>query len=141
MNYSFPKVKLNKEGLFGPTDKNHFYQPVGYHNPTAKKNKDKTRWKLNKGEQYEVFRLSDEGQWNCKSNNGLFSILANGDVIMGTSEERLAFFPGPPNLNDAWHGYPVNSGEYEPSTALVDHWLEKKIIDQRIHIKILRGDL
>lgn len=141
MSYKFPKYKLNKEGLFGPTLKKHFYQPVSYHNKTAATNPDKNKWVLKKGEQFEVFKLSDENVWECKDNKGLFSILSMGEQIFGSNEERLSFFPTPKNSNDSWHGYPVDSSEYEVSAALVDKWVDDKIITQRISIKILKGQL
>jgi|TARA_B110000037_G_C16817250_1_gene382157 hypothetical protein len=141
MKYKFPKVKLNKGGNFGPTENDNFYHPVFYHNKTAKKNSDKTKWVLKKNEQYEVFRLSDEGNWDCKEKSGLFGILKNGDIVLGNGEERLSFFPNPANSNDPWHGYPINGGEFEPSIKTVDKWLKDKVIDNRMHIKILKGDI
>jgi hypothetical protein len=141
MSYNFPKAKLSSEGLFGPTGKKHYYKPVNYHNKTASGNKNKTQWVLKQNEQFEVFRISDEADWKCDRNNGLFSILSNGDVILGANEERLSFFPKPVNFIDPWHGYPVDSGEYEPSVELVDKWLREEIIDNRIHIKILKGQI
>lgn len=141
MSYKFPKIKLNEDGLFGPTTEQHFYKPVVYHNKTAAVNKHKTMWALKQNEQFEVFRISDESKWFCKERNGLFSILANGEVIMGQNEERLSFFPIPVNTTDPYHGFPIDSGEYEPSIELVDRWLKDKIIDDRLHIKILRGQV
>jgi len=141
MSYKFPKVKLNKNGLFGPTEEKHYYKPVVYHNKTAESKEHKTKWLLKQNEQYEAFRVSDEEKWSCDKNSGLFSILSKGEVIMGTNEERLSFFPNPINMTDAWHGYPVDSGEYEPSVALVEKWLAKEIIDNRIYIKILKGQI
>jgi len=139
MKYNFPKVKQNKDGNFGPTKNDNFYNPVYYHNKTAKKNSDKTKWVLKKNEQYEVFRLSDEEKWGCNKNSGLFGILEKGNIILGDSEERLSFFPNPANTNEPWHGFPVHSGEYEPSVTVLDKWLEDEIIDPRMHIKILKG--
>ena len=141
MKYKYPKVKLDKDGNFGPTTNDSFYHPVHYHNPTAKKKPNKTRWVLKQNEQYEVFRVSDEGKWSCSKNDGLFSILENGEIVLGENEERLSFFPKPKNNNDPWHGFPITSGEYEPSDDLVDKWFEDKIIDERLQIKILRGEL
>lgn len=141
MKYKFPKVKLNADGNFGPTKNDNYYHPVFYHNKTAKKNSDKTKWVLKKNEQYEVFRLSDEGEWACKENSGLFGVLEKGDIILGNGEERLSFFPNPVNTNDPWHGFPVHSGEFEPSKEVVDKWLKDKVIDYRMYIKILKGSI
>ena len=141
MSYKFPKVTLNKDGLFGPTQNDNYYKPVAYHNKTAAISKHKTTWVLKQNEQYEAFRISDEEKWECIKNKGLFSILDKGGVIMGTNEERLSYFPKPVNAKDPYHGYPVDSGEYEPSVELVDKWLKDEIIDNRIHIKILKGQI
>ncbi len=139
MTYKFPKIKQNKDGNFGPTKNDNYYHPVFYHNRTASTNANKTTWVLKRNEQYEVFRLADESKWNCNENSGLFGILKNGEVILGSGEERLSFFPNPANDNDAWHGFPVNSGEFEPSDKILEKWLEDDIIDNRMHIKILKG--
>ena len=112
-----------------------------YHNKTAKFNKHKTKWTLKQNEQYEVFRLLNENEWACTKNGGLFSILSNANVIIGSNEERLSFFPNPVNSKDPWHGFLVNSGNFEPSVELVDKWLDDKVIDERIHIKILKCQL
>ena len=132
---------MNSVGHFGPTTQNHYYKPVGYHNKTAATNHHKTTWILKQNEQFEVFRVSDENKWYCKERNGLFSILDKGQVVMGANEERLSFFPNTVNTTDPYHGYPVDSGEYEVSTELVDKWLKDKIIDNRLHIKILKGQI
>lgn len=141
MSYKFPKVKLNKDGLFGPTTMSHFYKPIHYHNKAALANSNKTKWVLKQDEQFEVFKISDEAEWLCPTNRGLFSILTNGEVVLGSNEERLSFFPTPSNQSDPWHGYPVESGEYEPCSELIEKWLKNSVIDNRIHIKILRGQL
>ena len=139
MKYKFPKIKQNEDGNFGPTKNSNYYYPIHYHNKTAKDNPDKTKWCLKKNEQYEVFRLSDESKWICDDNNGLFGILNDGNVLLGTSEERLSYFPKPTNENDDWHGFPVSSGEFEPSKKLVEKWHKDEIISYRMKIKILKG--
>nr|WP_288210439.1 hypothetical protein [uncultured Dysgonomonas sp.] len=141
MAYDFPKIKLDENGLFGPTSKNHFYYPVAYHNSIAKKKQEKTIWILKKNEQYEAFRVSDEGEWVCNKSEGLFSVLDNTNVILDVNEERISFFPTPKNVSDPWHGYPVTSYEYDISDELIDKWLEDKIIDERIHLKLLRRQI
>jgi hypothetical protein len=141
MGYQFPIYTLNSEGLFGPTNRNHFYKPIPYHNRSAHVNPKKSKWSLKQGCQYEVFKLSDEHMWECKKNKGLFSILSDGEEVIGKNGERLSFFPTPNNSADPWHGFPVNSSEYEPSNQLIDYWVSNKVITQRISIKILKGQL
>lgn len=141
MKYKFPKVKQNDSGNFGPTKNCNYYFPVHYHNKTAKDRPDKTKWRLKKNEQYEVFRISDESKWACDENDGLFGILNEGNVLLGMGEERLSYFPNPANENDDWHGFPINSGEFEPSKNLVDKWHKDEIISYRMKIKILKGEI
>lgn len=141
MAYNFPIVSLNKDGQFGPTNKNHFYFPVPYHNSTAARRGEKTTWVLKKNQQYEVFRVSDEGDWICNKCKGLFSILDNASIVLGINEERISFFPTPQNVSDPWHGYPVTSYEYDISDELIDKWLENEIIDNRIYLKLLRRQI
>lgn len=62
MAYNYPKVVRNVDGTFGPTIEHHYYKPVGYHNRGAAKRVDKSKWRLKLNEQYEVFRLADEGE-------------------------------------------------------------------------------
>jgi len=140
MGYKFPKYKMNN-GLFGPTSENNYYKPIYYHNKNAVNNSNKSKWILKDGEQYEVFRLSDEGKWKCDENDGLFSILMNGNEILGQNEERIAFFRTPQNISDPWHGFPIYSSDFEPSAKLIDKWFDDKIIDERMRIKILKGDI
>lgn len=62
MAYNYPKVVRNVDGTFGPTIEHLYYKPVGYHNRGAAKRVDKSKWRLKLNEQYEVFRLADEGE-------------------------------------------------------------------------------
>lgn len=140
MSYSYPTYTKGNN-CFGPTKNNNFYFPHPQHNKNASKNKHKTRWILKENEQYEVFRISDENAWICKSNSALFSILNNGSEIFGENEERLAFFRVPNNTTTPWHGFPVFSSDYEISTILLDDWIKNKVITLAIRMKIERGSL
>lgn len=138
MSKVFRKVKKNSNGLFGPTLNNNYYKPVFYHNKTAKGNKHKSKWIIKQNEQYCTFELSDNYQWKCNLKNGYFSIVDNGKVILGSNEEILGFFPETQNSTDSYHGFPVTSAEFEMSENLLNKWLENDVIDERMHIKILR---
>ncbi|GAA4021621.1 hypothetical protein GCM10022386_00730 [Flavobacterium cheonhonense] len=134
----FRTIKKNKDGTFGPTSNSNYYKPMYYHNKTAKKNKDKTKWIIKQNEQYCTFELSDDNNWKCLAQNGFFSILENGNVILGSNEEVLGFFPETINDSDPYHGYPVTSSEYEISDKLLEKWLNDKVIDSRMHVKLLK---
>lgn len=141
MSTIFRKVAKNEDGTFGPTSNNKFYQPVFYHNKTAKKNLNKTKWLIKQNEQYCAFELSDNNNWKCDKKDGYFTIVDNGKVTLGSNEEILGFFPETQNATDAYHGFPVTSSEYEISDKLLLKWKDDNIIDERIHIKLLRCQL
>ena len=134
----FRKIKKNLDGTFGPTKSNIFYKPVAYHNKSSINKKHKTKWIIKQSEQYCIFELSHNNNWKCPIRNGYFSIAENGAIILGSNEEILGFFPEIINKNDPYHGYPVSSAEYEISDTLLDNWLNTKVINKRIHIKLLK---
>lgn len=141
MAYEYPKIKQNADGTFGPTNTGNKYYAVDYHNKTAKTKKGKNRFILKKSEQYEVFRVADESDWNCPKNRCLFSILDNGNEVLGFMEERIAYFEPPVNIGESWHGYPVFSSEIEISEELLDNWQQNNIISLKIRKKIGKGEL
>jgi hypothetical protein len=132
---------MNADGLFGPTDNKKYYKPVFYHNKTAKRNSHKSNWDITQSEQYGVFKLAAEGEWNCTEQKGAFSIVDNGDYLLGTDDEVLGFFPNPSNPQDPWHGFPVMSESKRPSSELLDKWMDKKVINYATRIRIERGVL
>lgn len=138
MAHIYPKVKISN-GMFGPTNEGHYYKPAPYHNKTASRKDEKTTWLLKQGEQFEVFRLADEGHWYAKKPSGLFSILENGKEVFGVNGERIAFFPSPRNSNDPWHGYPVGPG-YTPDD-IADKWFRNNVIDRIQHNRLIGGRL
>lgn len=136
---TFPNVKKMADGSFGPTDKNHYYMPVTYHNSTAARNRHKSKWCIKQNQQYEVFRIADEGSWKSSTNNGLFSIMEQGNYIVGFDDEVLSFFPCPANPSDFWHGFPVKSQSKRPDSDLLDRWFNEGVIDYSARIRIERG--
>lgn len=138
---TFKKIAKNTDGTFGPTKNNNYYKPVVYHNKSAIKKKDKTKWVIKQNEQYSTFELSDESDWKCSTQKGYFSIIENGKFILGSNDEVLGFFPEVVNKSDPYHGYPVTSAEYEISEDLLNKWVSNKVIDKRIHIKLLKCQL
>lgn len=132
-------------GKFGPTPNKHFYQPMPYHNPTAQKQQNKTRWILNQSEQYEVFEVADTPKgkkkcWMNDDNSGLYGMLDNCDLILGMDhDERLAFFPQPQNNTDPWHGYPTDSSNL--GDELIEFWLDNQLITKITYARLLRHEL
>ncbi len=141
MAFTFPRHKRNSDGLYGPTTRQHFYQPANYHRITARSKPGKTRWCIKEGEEYEVFRLADEPWWFSQVHQCLFSIVDGGKEILGENGERLAKFAFPQNLSDPWHGFPVLSDEHKPEPDLLDMWQNKGIIPHHVRMKIERGRL
>lgn len=135
MSHTYPKfVKVN--GKYGPTAQNHYYQPAGYHNRTAGNSEHKSKWKIKESEQYEVFRIADEGLWMDSVNGGLYSIIDDGKEVLGNNNERLAFFPVPSNKSDSWHGYPKEAKGI--SKKLVNAWKSTEVISAITQVRLLR---
>lgn len=137
----FPVVARGANGLFGPTNKNHYYSPAYYHSKNAAYNQNKTRWSIKKPDEYFVFKLADEENWHCSVWDGLFSVLEKGKFIVGEGGEVLSFFPTPSNVSDPWHGFPVKSSSKRPDSALLERWVKEKVIDYSARIRIERGVL
>lgn len=133
------------DGKFGPTPNAHYYMPMSYHNPTAAKRSDKTRWCLTQSEQYEVFELADtpSGERPCWMNDddsGLYGMLDKCEMVLGKDNgERLAFFPKPQNDSDPWHGYPVDSSDLGDN--LIEYWLKKDLISKTTYVHLIRHEL
>ena len=138
MAYNYPHIERNADKTYGPTNKGHFYLPVGYHNPTARKRTDKTRWCIKPPEQYEVFRVADEDSEHYQGDGGLYSFLDNIDEVLGLdNEERIAYFPKPEN--NPWHGYPVSSKDI--SNEVIKLWKETGFISTRNYRNLLKREI
>lgn len=139
MAYNYPKVVQNVDGTFGPTATGHHYCPVGYHNKVAAGRVGKNKWCRKRNEQYEVFRLADEGKWMDANPDGLYSIVDNGKEVLGKNGERIAFFPTPANEHDAWHGYPKSNPPI--SDELVDMWFKNHVVDSITYTRLIGNKL
>jgi len=137
MAYNYPHIERNADKTYGPTNKGHFYLPVGYHNPTARKRTDKTRWCIKPPEQYEVFRVADEDSEHYQGDGGLYGFLDNMDEVLGDNEERIAYFPEP--RNNPWHGYPVSSKDI--SNEVIKLWKETGFISTRNYRNLLKREI
>ena len=119
--------------------------PMPYHNPTAGRRKNKSRWILDPGQQYNVFELADtplgdKANWMNDDESGLYGMLDScGMVLSKDGDERLAFFPVPRNEVDPWHGYPVDS--LELGEDLIAFWLEQRLIDKITYTRLMRHEL
>ena len=133
------------DGRYGPTPNGHYYQPAPYHNPSAQKRNDKTRWILNQSQQYEVFEIADtplggKTCWMNDDQSGLYGMLDSCNEILGKdNDERLAFFPKPSNQTDSWHGYPTDSDNL--GDELIDFWHEQNLITDITYARLLRHQL
>lgn len=138
MAYQYPNISRNDEGLYGPTNRGHFYDPVWYHQPNARKQRNKTRWLLQEPQQYEVFRVADEDYQNYSDESGgLYGFLDQMNEILGKdNEERIAYFPVASN---PWHGYPITSRYIEDE--MIEKWQTAGLINNRIYRHLLRHTL
>lgn len=137
MAYTFPAHRRGVDGRYGPTKNRRFYKPVGYHQPTARPNPNKTRWRIPESNQYEVFRLADESGWENALDNHKYSVIDRGDFVLGATGERIAKFPS--SATNDWHGYPVSGPRLTPE--LLDQWHSGGIVSDRIRRKLHKGEL
>lgn len=136
---------------YGPTTEGWYYQPADYHGKVGKtrvkkrkkgkeqEHENKTRWILNKSQQYDVFLEGVKGQFMDKKN--MFSVLDDCKVVMGEENERIALFPVPPTGTVDWHGYPVSSEEEKLTNEIMDKFLKAKVISVVTYSRMLRRDL
>lgn len=136
MPFEYPIVIRNENNTYGPTEKHNLYTSVGYHKKNAKKRKDKTRWIISENAEYYVFRIADENIWFCNTNQKLFSVVNKGNEILGENGERLALFWPPANREEPWHGFPIFSENFLPSSELLDKWQADEIIPYHLRLKI-----
>ncbi len=142
MPYTFPKHKKNANGTYGPTLHGHYYQAVYYHSQKAKTNAHKTKWKLIAPKQYEVFSVADgdKVEFYKEAERGLYGFLDKMSVILGTGEERIAFFPRPKNKPEAWHGYPITSADIS-NDDIIQGWLDQNMITTPMYRKLLKRQI
>ena len=146
---AFYKNETMTNGMFGPNNSGHTYKPAPYHSVNAKRNKDKTRWRYPVSAEYHVFNLADEHdgkvgkdgiidkRWINDDGKGLYSLADDCRVILGKdNEERFAYFKKPSNVNDPWHGYPIDNTDI--GEELIEYWYEKKVISESTYLRLCR---
>lgn len=134
MAYNYPSYTAIN-GVYGG-DRPHKYQPASYHNPTAAKRSNKSRWLLKPPQQYEVFRVADDNYVLYSEDSGLYGFLDGMNEVLGRdNEEHIAFFPkAAENVN--WHGYPVGSKNILDET--IDRWHNAGLITDRNYRLLLK---
>lgn len=115
--------------------------PKKDHLKTARKNKDKTRWIIKEGEEYSVFKISNERWYYCSENNALYSLVDDCSQVLGENGERIAFYGERSNPSDPWHGYPIFAKKRIPSSKLLDKMVATKFISESTRIRIEKSKL
>lgn len=137
--------KRNPDDTYGPTSRGDYYISKEDHRRTAKKKEEKTLWRIKEGQEFSVFKISNEPKnwWFCEENNCLFSLIKNCSFILGSTGERIAKFPNDRNAKEPWHGYPVltERNENRPSSELLDVIQNQGAITYSVRIKIERGQI
>ena len=144
---AIPKAKRNPNGTYGPTTTGDFYFSKSDHRRSASFKKNKTRWCIEEGQEYHIFKIANEPKpfWFCKENNCLFGFFFTGESMLslGQDGEILAKFPNINNITDPWHGYPVKTEEPQnrPCSELLDYLFQENKINYSFRIKIERGTI
>lgn len=136
------KFKRNADGTYGPTTvRKEFYMSKQDHRKTAKTKKGKTRWCIEEGQEFSVFKpINDNYElWFCTVNNCLFGMVDGGSVVLGENGERIAKFPNDRQNEEPWHGYPVftDAPQNRPCTQLLTNI--ETIIPLHVRVKIEKG--
>ncbi|EKD63869.1 MAG: hypothetical protein ACD_51C00166G0002 [uncultured bacterium] len=126
---------------YGPTASGKSYLAVSYHQRNARKNPNKSRWKITEPHQYDVFVLSDGNKLHFPSNDVLVGLARNCEQQLGCDDERLAKFVAPAVGSSEWHGFPVFSKEFDFSEEFLDTLEERKLIDRRTRNRIVKCKL
>ncbi|SEO21220.1 hypothetical protein SAMN05192574_106100 [Mucilaginibacter gossypiicola] len=137
------KSARNLDGSYGPSSNGYYYISKQDHRRTAKYKKDKTRWCIEEGEEYSVFKpaVEDYNAWFSKENNCIFSIIDSATVTLGKSGEKLAKFPNDRNEGEPWHGYPVSTDESQNRPSSDQLELLKDKLPLHVIVKIEKGTL
>lgn len=133
--------KRNADGTYGPTNRGDYYISKPDHRRTARKNRNKTRWKIQENQEFSVFVIANENYFYCSINKCLFSVVNDCKKILGKNGERVAKFPDTVNPADAWHGYPVKTQKKNdrPSSEVLDIIEKCDLISPASRIKIEKG--
>lgn len=137
-----PANRATPDGLeYGPTINKKLYLSLFYHRGNGS-SKEKHKWSVPPGTEYEIFKNSDE-QDLYDTNNDYWGILEQGQAIIGEKGERISKFPYPTNPQDSWHGYPVFSMDERKRQALppdfdqlVQQWILDQVITKEVGRKI-----
>jgi hypothetical protein len=123
---------------YGPTTTGKVYLAVSYHQRTARKRPDKSRWIIKEQEQYNVFEVSDNNQLFFPDQQNLVGLKDNCSKKLGCDEERLARLVAPSFGAHEWHGFPVFSREFNFSEEFLDLLEEKQLIDRRTRNRLVK---
>jgi hypothetical protein len=139
------KYSRNDNGSYGPSTNGQYYISKPDHRRTAKFKKDKTRWCIEEGEEYSVFKpaVEEYNLWFCEENNCMFSLIDSGNITLGKNGEKLAKFPNDRNEGEPWHGYPVSTEESQnrPSSEQLDLLKSENKLPTHVIVKIEKGTL
>ena len=83
--------------------------------------------------------------WSDNEGN-YWAISEDGQVVVGTLDERVAFFTGPGDVTVPWHGYPVGApgrvglpSTRRPPKAVIEQWKESGWIKYRTYSRLMNG--
>jgi len=123
---------------YGPTTSGKHYLAVSYHQRTARRNPDKSRWAINERCQFELFSFSDDNKLHFPDAAVLVGLFKNCEDTLGCDAERLAKFVAPPSGSTEWHGFPVLSAEFNFTEEFLDYLEGIKLIDRRTRNRLVK---
>lgn len=104
----------------------------------------KSKWAIDRPSECHTFCSAEDLGSNDRG--GLWYVSQGATRVLGTANERLAFFQGSSNPTVPWHGYPVGASSpgrstHIPPDGVISQWREAGRIDANVEDKLRRGIL
>lgn len=120
------------------------YTSINYHRNHSGQGR-KSAWSVSREYECETFCVAELGTWTDSSGN-YWSLREDCQVVLGTQNQRVAFFGNRSNDADPWHGYPVSgrASVLEPRRVpdeVIERWFSEKVISRATRKRLLTGRL
>lgn len=132
---------VSADGITYTTCAHGQYLSLNYHRGRTRLKHPKSLWDVSRKVECHTFCNAELEGWHDAEGNA-WSVTEDENVALGTRGERVAFFDGPTNTTDPWHGYPVGGRRglpvrRRPPDVLVKRWLDDKWISYILYQRIL----
>jgi hypothetical protein len=124
------QIEANKDGILFRSCNASTYISLNVHRSASGTRHAKSLWTISRDDECHMFCEAEWSNWSDGKGN-YWAISKDGQVVIGKQGERVAFFDGPGNVLDPWHGYPVGPPSKtgvpttrRPPKELIDRWMD-----------------